>query len=113
MKTKRKARPAPPPGEARAAFLRGFVGTALLSVLQNRAEGKAPLSGKTVLRHAVQGGSALSAGTIAAEAMLVRDYTLAFTATLAGAAGVWAAETLLRDGFAVAIEENMNVQEEA
>jgi hypothetical protein len=83
-------------GELPRAFARGFVATALLATLQDRpARGAAPLPGRSILRHAIQGGTALAAGSVAADALLRRDYVLALAAATAGAAGVLAAEYLL------------------
>ena len=82
--------------EAPATFARIFLATALLSTLQDRRQpGKAPLNGRKILRHALQGGAALSAASVAVEALRQRALALALTATAAGAATIWAAETLL------------------
>ena len=76
-------------GELPGAFARGFVATALLATLQDRhARGATPLPGRSILRHAIQGGTALAAGSVAADALLRRDYALALAAATAGAAGV-------------------------
>lgn len=82
--------------EAPTAFARGFLVTGLLATLQDRrTAGAVPPSARKVLRHAVQGGSALAAASVAAEALARRDYSLAVAAVAAGAAGVLAAEYLL------------------
>jgi hypothetical protein len=88
---------------ASTAFARGFLVTGMLVALQGRGA-----SGRKTLRHAVQGGSALAAGTIAAEALSRRDYGLAVAAVAAGAAGVLAAEHLLNSDS----EGDTHVQEE-
>lgn len=71
-------------------FARGFVVTGLLAALQG---GRRP--GRDVLRLALQGGAALAAGTVAADALGRRDYRVAAAAVAAGAAGVIAAEAAL------------------
>lgn len=91
-KRSRKAR-ALVAAEAPTAFARGFLVTALLATLQDRGATAAPK--RKVLRHALQGGAALAAATVAAEALSRRDYPLALAAVAAGAAGVMAAESLL------------------
>ena len=81
-------------GDAPAeVFARGFIATGLLAAIQG---GKTPGSGMKTLRHAAQGGVALSAGVFAAQALSQRRYGAALAAAAAGAAGIWAAETLLR-----------------
>lgn len=72
-------------------FVRGFVAAGLLSALQQGA-----ISGKPVLKHAVQGGSAIASGVAAANALQHRRYADALTAVAAGAAGIAAAEGLSR-----------------
>jgi hypothetical protein len=62
---------------------------------------------KRVLRHALQGGAALAAGTRAAAAFRQQDYPSMLVAGVAGAAGVLLLERLLRDG-AQAEKENQN-----
>ncbi len=78
------------------AFARGFVTTALVAGLQGRREAAftAPPVRK-ILRYAVQGGTALAAGTLAADALQSRNISLAMIAVAAGAAGLIAAEYLL------------------
>lgn len=95
MKRKRRQALAPLGGTA-TVFARGFLVTGLLVALQDRrGKGAAKPPGRKMLRHALQGGSALAAGTIAAEALARRNYGLALAAVAAGAAGVVAAEYLL------------------
>lgn len=105
---KRKAREIPD------AFARGFVATALLATVQDRCErGAKPLPGQKILRHAIQGGTALAAGTVAAQALLRRDFRLALTATAIGAAGLLATEYLLNLHHQDDNQENGLGQEEA
>lgn len=93
---KRRKGKASPVSDASAAFARGFVATALLVALQGRGEAAVPpATARRVLRHALQGGAALAAGTVAADALPRRDYGLALTAVAAGVAGVVVAEYLL------------------
>lgn len=79
--------------DAPAAFLRGALVTGLLVALQGRHAAKP--AGRKVLRHALQGGAALAAGTVAAEAIVRRRYAVAAGAVAAGAVGVVAAEYLI------------------
>lgn len=74
-------------------FTRGFVATALLSALQDRgARPAAPLDAGRALRHALQGGVALAAGSAVAGAVQRRDYVLALTAVAVGAGAVYGIE---------------------
>jgi len=75
-------------------FLRGFVATALLTAVQ-KERGGAGVRGRRVLRHAVQGGLALASGSVAASAILRRDYGTAAMGVVAGAAGILVTEHLL------------------
>lgn len=93
MKGRRSRRPSV--RRAAIAFTRGFIATALIETLQDRSPG-APPPARKVLRRALQGGVALAAGTLAAGAIDRRDLAAAAGAILAGAAGLVAAETLLR-----------------
>ena len=77
-----------------ATFARGFIATALLDGLRNPA-GSAALSGRVVLKHALQGGCALAAGTVAAQALWRRKFAFASAATAVGAVGILMAEALL------------------
>lgn len=78
-------------------FTRGFVATGLLSLFQDRDQLKlGRADARRVLRHALQGGVALCAGSVAAEALRRQDYASALTALAGGAAGVLAAEKILR-----------------
>lgn len=86
-------------GDAPAAvFARGFMVTGLLAAFQDRVGPAAPpFDAKRTLRHAVQGGAALTAGVFAAEALARGRYGRALALTAAGAAGVLAAEILLQE----------------
>lgn len=106
MKRRRLGKAAPL-DEVPSAFLRGLVVTGMLVALQGRRAGRP--SGRKVVRHALQGGAALAAGTVAAEALVRRDVGLAAVAVAAGVAGVTAAELLLDDKHD---EENGLGQEE-
>lgn len=78
-------------------FTRGFVATGLLSLFQDRDRLQIGRADATrILRHALQGGVALSAGSAAAEAVRQQDYATAMTALAGGAVGVLAIEKLLR-----------------
>lgn len=100
------------PGKSQAGevFVRGFVATVLLSTLQDRAGGAARRDWRKVLRHGLQGGAALAAATIAAEAGSRRDFGTGVTAVLAGAVAVMAAEATLNPPQ---FQENSLGQEEA
>lgn len=108
----RKRRSSLSPAGIGDAFARGFVATALLAALQGRDAG-APFPWRKVVRHAVQGGAALAAGTAAAHAIGRRDYAIAAAATLAGGAVVMAAEAVCQtQSNNSVIEENGLGQEE-
>lgn len=78
-------------------FTRGFVATGLLSLFQDRVASKrGSVDARRVLRHALQGGMALAAGSAAAEALRRRDYTTVLSAVAGGAAGILTIEQLLR-----------------
>lgn len=78
-------------------FTRGFIATGLLSVLQDRGIHPARgLDARRALRHALQGGAALAAGSAAASAVQRRDYALALGALVVGAAAVYGIEQYLR-----------------
>lgn len=81
-----------------AGFARGFVATGLLAAVQDRAarRGQGGES-RRVLRLALQGGTALAAGSVTAEALAARDWALAASAVAAGSLGVLAIERLLQD----------------
>lgn len=125
MKRKRR-RPAADAARPAEVFVRGFVAAALLSALQDRAAGPTPPAPtlpaptppaptlpdwRKVLRHGLQGGAALTAGTLSAQAVARRDYGTGAAAILVGAAAVMAVETTLNSP--PFLQENPLGQEEA
>ncbi|MBP6725681.1 MAG: hypothetical protein KA132_00510 [Thauera sp.] len=90
------------------SFTQGFVAAGCLSAFQDRPSPASQADVKRVLRHALQGGTALAAGSYAAVALRQQDYTGALVAATAGAAGVLLIERLLRDK-AQANRENEDV----
>lgn len=88
-------------GRAGTEFARGFIATGLLSLLQQHGRHPHDVRDgmpdpRRVLRHAVQGGAALAAGTLATEAVAQREYAVAIVAIAAGAAAIAGAEQMLR-----------------
>ncbi|EHQ52120.1 hypothetical protein ECTPHS_05475 [Ectothiorhodospira sp. PHS-1] len=77
-------------------FTRGFVTAACISAFQDVAPPAGRPALRRVVRHGLQGGTALVAGTRAANAVRRGDYLSALTAAAAGAAGVMIIERLLR-----------------
>lgn len=95
-------------------FVRGFVATGLLSVCQDRFQpNAAPIDGRRVLRHALQGGVALAAGSVAAEALQRREYGVALTFAAGAAAGLVCCDYLLRPPAGINDVEKNDEQEEA
>lgn len=88
------------------AFVQGFVTTGLLAAIQNQP-GR-PVADKRALRLALQGGTALAAGSAAAQAWQHQDLGRALTALAVGAAGVMAIEHLMKE-----TKENDDGQEKA
>lgn len=87
-------------------FVQGFVAGGCLSAFQDRSTqlgSSADL--KRVLRHALQGGTALAAGTQTASALRQRNYVSALVAAATGAAGVLIIERLLSDNVHVEQEK--------
>jgi hypothetical protein len=80
---------------ASGAFVQGFVVSGLLATLQQRAH--QPALDQRALRIALQGGAALAAGTVAAQAWQQRNLTRALTAVALGAVGVAAIEHLIKE----------------
>ncbi|GAA4249761.1 hypothetical protein [Azospirillum formosense] len=77
-------------------FTRGMVATGLLTAVQDRwVTGAEPPAPRTILRHGLQGGAALAAASVAADALRNRDYARLALAVAAGAAGVVMIEHLL------------------
>jgi len=98
-------------------FLRGFVAAGLLTAIRDRLDPEEPTANsRKVLRHAVQGGCALTAATLAARALTRRDYGPAILAAGLGTAGLIAAEYALRPAEAAVttaeLEEPIRVEEE-
>lgn len=90
--------PFPPPAGASTDFVRGFVSSGLLCALQSQGKKAAkPAGGREVLRRALQGGTALAAGTAAVTALQRRHYSGALLAVAGGAAGLIAIEYLLHE----------------
>ncbi|MCG5501812.1 hypothetical protein [Ectothiorhodospira lacustris] len=77
-------------------FTRGFVTAACISAFQDVEPPLSRPALRRVMRHGLQGGTALVAGTRAANAVRRGDYLSAVTAATAGAAGVMIIERLLR-----------------
>lgn len=90
--------------ETEGSFTRGFIATACLSAFQEQAIPRSPKQFKRVLRHALQGGAALAAGTHAAVSVKQGDYLGAVLATALGAASVLAVERLLQESSSSAPE---------
>lgn len=80
---------------ASGVFVQGFVASGLLAALQHRT--RRPAFDRRALRLALQGGAALAAGTVAAQAWQRRDLTRGLTAVALGAAGVAALEHLIKE----------------
>lgn len=89
-------------------FTQGFVAAGCLSAFQDCPSSASQVDVKRVLRHALQGGTALAAGNYAAIALRQQDYTKVLVAATAGAAGVLLIERLLREK-AQANRENKDV----
>ena len=81
-KRKRQAR-----SQAQAAFIRGFVATALLASLDRPAGVRGGLSPAS-MRRALKGGIAIASGTLVAEALQEREYSRSLIALAAGAASM-------------------------
>lgn len=90
---------------ADGSFVQGFVTAGCMSAFQDRPSPTGAADLKRVLRHALQGGTALAAGRHAAMAMCRQDYTRALAAAAAGAVGVLFIERLLRDSAHAAQEK--------
>lgn len=95
--TRRALRPLRSP-ELQDNFVKGFVSTGLLAGIQGgtrNARGRA--DPRRVLRLALQGGTALAAGSAAADALQRRAPASALAAIGAGAVGLMLIERLLQD----------------
>lgn len=92
-------------------FMRGFVASGLLVSLQaSRRHTVAPLSGKKILQHALQGGIAIAAGVASANTIQQRQYGQALLAIATGAAGIVAVEYLM-DSPPIAKKDQAHEQE--
>lgn len=88
------------------AFVKGFVATGLLASIQNQP-GR-PVLDKQAVRRALQGGAALAAGTVAAQAWQRQDLGRAVLAVALGTASVMVLEQLMKE-----TKENEDGQEKA
>lgn len=107
MKKRGKKSSRPAPGEKLVIdFARGFVATGLLSALQDRCAPGAAIDGRRALRHALQGGVALAAGSAAAEALARRDVFTVLLAVAGGGAAIASIEQLLHRRVQPTLLEN-------
>jgi len=83
------------PGDG--SFTQGFVASACISAFQDVARPGSKADYQRIVRHGLQGGAALAAGSHAARALHRNDYTGALLSIAAGAAGVLLVEHLLRE----------------
>lgn len=93
-------------------FLRGMLVGASLAAFQDVPQPASRQALKRVLRHSLQGGTALAAGSRAASRLVRDDYAGALIAAAAGAAGVFLIEQLLR-GNALPSNREMKDGQEA
>lgn len=93
------------------SFVRGFVATACVSAFQDTQPAATPVQLKRVLRHALQGGTALAAGAHTAAAFKQGNYLNGLLSAAVGAAGVLAIECMLRDADQSQNKEAVNGQE--
>lgn len=103
-----------PPGEIVNHFVRGFVATGLLAAAATpAAAGRARdrVLNRTVLRRALQGGTAMAAGVAAANALQQRRYGTAALSLALGAAGLLAIEHLIKTAAQPAATEGDHGQE--
>lgn len=91
--------PSPSPLRVRGdgSFTQGFVASACISAFQDVTHPDCKADYKRILRHGLQGGTALAAGSHAATALRRSDYTGALLSLGIGAAGVLLLEKLLSD----------------
>lgn len=110
MKRGRKARRRALSTGLGTSFARGFVATGLLAAIQDRTIRPGGIrERRRALRFALQGGTALAAGSTVADALQTRDWGLALTAVAAGGVGMLAIERWLQDDN---FKENPDGQEE-
>lgn len=95
-------------GEVGADFIRGFVATGILTAVQDQPA--RPHLDRRTLRRAMQGGSALAAGTYAVRASRQGENGRALAGIAIGLAAVATFEHLLQDQAA---KEKANGKEEA
>lgn len=95
-------------GEVGADFIRGFVATGVLTAVQDQPA--RPRLDRRTLRRAMQGGSALAAGTYAVHAWRQGENGQALAGIAIGMAAVVTFEHLLQDQAA---KERANGKEEA
>ncbi|WP_449191795.1 hypothetical protein [Thauera sp.] len=110
MRSLPRLMPAPTPRIGGATFVQGFVAGACVSAFQDQASPLSRTELKRVLRHGLQGGTALTAGSAAAHAVRRQDYAAALLAAAAGAAGVLIIERMLRERVQTE-QEKKDVQE--
>jgi len=79
------------------SFTKGMVASACISAFQDVAQPNSKADYVRVLRHGLQGGTALAAGSHAARSLHQGDYTSALLSVAVGAAGVLLLENLLSD----------------
>lgn len=82
-------------GRGAEDFYRGCIVSACLSAFQDVPRPASARAAQRILRHALQGGTALAAGSRAAARLDRGDYAGALMAAAAGAAGVFLIEQLL------------------
>lgn len=85
------------PRRGDGSFARGIVAAGCIAAFQDIAGQRRRATPRRVLRHALQGGTALAAGAEAANAFAQRRYGTALLACAAGAAGVYLIDVLLRE----------------
>ena len=99
------------PAATEGSFVRGFVAAACVSAFQDTQPAYTPKQLKRVLRHALQGGTALAAGAHTAAAFKQGNYLNGLLSAAAGAAGVLALECMLQESSSSQNVEADNGQE--
>jgi len=87
--------PSPHPVRGDGSFTQGFVASACISAFQDVTHPESKADYTRILRHGLQGGTALAAGSHAAVALRRNDYSEALLSIGIGAAGVLLLEHLL------------------